>query len=173
MNLESSRPFHDFTLDIYKHKQSDFRILFVPIPGPLVTCSILVPTVTRCNKGLPHTLEHLIFCGSLNIPYRGYLDNLASRCLSTGSNAYTDQDHTCYEMCTAGSQGMIHILPVFLDHILFPTLRDRQFQTEVFHYDGNASKQGVVYCEVISHFPFLIHTLNFRCLVEKIQKQIY
>ena len=60
------------------------------------------------------------------------------------------EDHTCYEIQTAGAQGMVNIFPVFLDHILNPTLRDRQFMTEVYHVDGQGKDQGVVYCEMAS-----------------------
>ncbi|RKO84544.1 hypothetical protein BDK51DRAFT_2894, partial [Blyttiomyces helicus] len=82
------------------------------------------------DKGLPHTLEHLVFCGSKLIPHRGYLDYLATRSLSTGTNAYTTEDHTAYTITTAGSEGMLNLIPVFLEHVLHPTLRPRQFMTE-------------------------------------------
>lgn len=135
-------------LQVFRLSGSAFRLVFIPVPGPIATASIVVPTLASNNKGLPHTLEHLVFCGSESIPHRGYLDNLASRCLSTGTNAYTAEDHTSYEIVTAGSEGLCSIFPVFLDHVLHPTLRDRQFMTEVYHLDGSAKKQGVVYCEV-------------------------
>ena len=32
------------------------------------------------------------------------------------------RDHTCYTMTTAGSQGFLNLLPIYLDHILFSTL---------------------------------------------------
>ena len=74
---------------VYRLAEHDMRIIFVKIAGPLVSASIIVPTLAQDHKGLPHTLEHLVFCGSKSYPFRGYLDNLASRCLSTGTNAYT------------------------------------------------------------------------------------
>ncbi|KAL5032116.1 hypothetical protein BDV3_000710 [Batrachochytrium dendrobatidis] len=135
---------------VYKLSHSEFRIIFVEVPGPLCSASIVFPTISVDNKGLPHTLEHLVFCGSQTIPNRGYLDFLATRCLSTGTNAYTSEDHTSYEITTAGSEGMIEILPVFLDHILNPTLRKCQFTTEVYHLNHEAKHQGVVYCEMAS-----------------------
>eukprot|EP00842_Homolaphlyctis_polyrhiza_P004732 jgi/Hompol1/525/HPOL_004175-RA len=133
---------------VFCQRESLLRILFVELPGPLVSASVIVPTISDNHHGLPHTLEHLVFCGSQSVPHRGFLDYLATRCLSTGTNAYTTDDHTSYEITTAGSQGMIEILPVFLDHILNPTLRDRQFMTEVHHLNHEAKHQGVVYCEM-------------------------
>lgn len=41
------------------------------------------------DDGLPHTLEHLIFLGSEQYPYKGVLDLLANRCLASGTNAWT------------------------------------------------------------------------------------
>ncbi|TPX68367.1 hypothetical protein SpCBS45565_g03135 [Spizellomyces sp. 'palustris'] len=150
--LESTVPFplpaSPTTIATYKHINSAFRIVFCSIPGPLCSAAIVVPTLGEGDEGLAHTLEHLVFCGSRGIPHRGYLDSLATRCLSTGTNAYTSEDHTAYTITTAGSEGMLEVLPVFLEHILYPTLRDAQFVTEVYHLDGEAKHQGVVYCEM-------------------------
>lgn len=33
------------------------------------------------------------------------------------------EDHTCYTVDTAGAEGFIRLLPVYLDHVLFPTLK--------------------------------------------------
>ena len=57
-------------------------------------------------------------CGSM----QGVLDLLANRCLAQGTNAWTDVDHTCYTVTTAGSEGFLNLLPIYLDHILYPTL---------------------------------------------------
>ena len=54
--------------------------------------------------------------------FKGLLDLFANRCLAQGTNAWTDTDHTCYTMTTAGSEGFLNLLPIYLDHILYPTL---------------------------------------------------
>ncbi|KAJ3342583.1 hypothetical protein HDU93_001971 [Gonapodya sp. JEL0774] len=130
---------------------SAFRLVLIDIPGPLVSASFIVPTQSLGDAGEAHTLEHLVFCGSKFLaPHRGYLDLLANRSLSTGTNAYTSEDHTAYLAVTVGLTGMLNLLPVFLDHVLHPTLRDSQFLTEVHHVDGQGAHQGVVYCEMAS-----------------------
>lgn len=43
---------------------------------------------------------------------------------------------------------MLNLLPVFLDHVLRPTLTDPQFAMEVYHLDADANGQGVVYSEM-------------------------
>lgn len=51
-------------------------------------------------------------------------------------------------MTTAGSGGFLSLLPIYLDHILFPTLADSGFTTEVHHVNGEGEDAGVVYCEM-------------------------
>ena len=76
------------------------------------------------------------------------LDLLANRCLSSGTNAWTDTDHTCYTMTTAGTHGFLNLLPIYLDHVLRPTLTQEGFVTEVHHVTGEGEDGGVVYCEM-------------------------
>ena len=44
------------------------------------------------DTGRPHTLEHLVFLGSKEYPYKGVLDQLANRAGSNGTNAWTAND---------------------------------------------------------------------------------
>lgn len=73
---------------------------------------------------------------------------MANRCLSSRTNAWTDVDHTCYTVYTAGPSGFINILPVYMDHILHPVLRDEDFLTEVHHISAEGEDAGVVYSEM-------------------------
>ena len=100
------------------------------------------------DDGLPHTLEHLIFLGSEDYPYKEVLDLLANRALADRTNAWTDTDHTCYTVYTAGPSGFLSILPVYLDHILYPNLREEDYLTEVHHINGEGQDAGVVYSEM-------------------------
>ena len=73
---------------------------------------------------------------------------MANRCLADRTNAWTDTDHTCYTVYTAGKEGFLTILPVYVDHILFPLLREDAFVTEVHHINGQGKDSGVVYSEM-------------------------
>ena len=55
---------------------------------------------------------------------------IAKRCLSS-EVAETLRYYTCYSMETAGSEGFLNLLPIYLDHLLNPTLNDSFFITEV------------------------------------------
>ena len=44
--------------------------------------------------------------------------------LADGTNAWTATDHTCYTLTTAGHCGMLNMLPIYCDHIFYPTLTE-------------------------------------------------
>jgi len=89
-----------------------------------------------------------VFLGSQTHPHKGILDKLANRCMADGTNAWTATDHTAYTLSTAGSEGVINLMPIFADHVLFPTLTDSGFVTEIHHVNGKGENKGVVYCEM-------------------------
>ena len=91
----------------------------------------------------------MVFCGSQSYPKKGYLDALANVAIANGTNAYTAEDHTCYNFTSASSEGLLAVLPVYLDHICRPILSNKHFKTEVFHVDVDLGKKsGVVYSEM-------------------------
>ena len=69
--------------------------------------------------------------GSKKYPYKGIIDHLANRAFANGTNAWTDIDHTAYTVETAGDRGFLQLLPVYVDHILFPTMTHAAYVTEV------------------------------------------
>ncbi|PVU96066.1 hypothetical protein BB559_002511 [Furculomyces boomerangus] len=150
------------------HKLHKFRTIVCKTSGPLCQLNILVPTICSDHKGLPHTLEHLIFCGSKHFPERGYLDALASLNYSNGTNAYTNSDHTVYTLETAGELGIFNTLPVFLDGVLNPNLTPDQFVSEVYNIDKSGKKNGVVFSEMES-----VENTELELLDNEIRKQIY
>ena len=133
---------------------SGLRVCLLACEGPLVSGYAVLATEATTNEyahrddGLPHTLEHLIFLGSEKYPFKGVLDKLANRCLAQGTNAWTDVDHTAYTITTAGSEGFLNLLPIYMDHVLFPTLTDEAFVTEIHHVTEEGDDKGVVYCEM-------------------------
>ncbi|KAL4715092.1 hypothetical protein ACJJTC_012139 [Scirpophaga incertulas] len=132
----------------YVSEKTGLTIIIGETEGPLVNGFFFLATEAHDDDGLPHTLEHLVFLGSKRYPYKGFLDLLANRCLANGTNAWTDIDHTCYTINTAGDAGMLTLLPIYIDHILNPTLTDEGYITEVHHIDHQGEDGGVVYCEM-------------------------
>mmetsp|Transcript_7633 Transcript_7633/g.28614 ORF Transcript_7633/g.28614 Transcript_7633/m.28614 type:complete len:1066 (-) Transcript_7633:1378-4575(-) len=138
----------------FKSTKTGLELALVGIPGPICHLNIAVRTEVRPEEydtphyGMPHTLEHLIFLGSEKYPFKGYLDKVANRCFAQGTNAYTAVDQTVYTISSAGSEGFFRLLPVYMDHVLFPTITDSGFVTEVHHVNGKGEDEGVVYCEM-------------------------
>ena len=135
------------TLTEYVSERTGMRVMVTDQAGPKVQGTFVLATEIFDDSGSPHTLEHLCFLGSKSYPYKGLLDKLATRMYST-TNAWTAVDHTAYTVETAGYQAFVKILPMYLEHILLPTLTDSGCYTEVFHIDGSGHDAGVVYSEM-------------------------
>lgn len=123
------------------------RVAIVDSEGPRVDGYFTLATEIHDDSGAPHTLEHLCFMGSRSYKYKGLLDKLSSRAYSE-TNASTYTDHTIYELYSAGWTAFAQILPVYLEHIILPTLTDAGCYTEIHHVDGSGNDAGVAYSEV-------------------------
>ncbi|KAH9944050.1 Metalloenzyme, LuxS/M16 peptidase-like protein [Epithele typhae] len=138
----------DIHVSKWKSRASGLSVVHLDYDAPLVNGYFVVGTEIFNDSGCPHTLEHLVFMGSDKYPYKGIIDHLANRGFSNGTNAWTDTDHTAYTVSTAGEQGFLQLLPIYVDHILYPTLTKAGFVTEVHHVDGKGEDSGVVYSEM-------------------------
>ncbi|KAI9664842.1 MAG: hypothetical protein M1821_006290 [Bathelium mastoideum] len=135
------------TFSQYESTRTGMRVVVVDQQGPKVYGYFALATEIHDDSGAPHTLEHLCFMGSKSYKYKGVLDKLATRAYST-TNAWTTTDHTAYTLETAGWDGFAQILPIYLEHVLLPTLTDSGCITEVWHVDGTGHDAGVVYSEM-------------------------
>jgi len=131
----------------YVSERTGMQVVVVDQKGPKVNGYFALATEIFDDSGSPHTLEHLIFMGSKSYQYKGLLDKLASRAYSN-TNAWTATDHTAYTLDTAGWEGFAQILPVYLEHVILPTLTEEGCYTEVHHIDGEGNDAGVVYSEM-------------------------
>ncbi|KAI9671573.1 MAG: hypothetical protein M1817_003625 [Caeruleum heppii] len=139
--------FSPTTFTQYESDRTGMQVVVVDQKGPKVSGYFTLATEIHDDSGAPHTLEHLIFMGSKSYKYKGILDKLATRSYSN-TNAWTATDHTAYTLDTAGWEGFAQILPVYLEHVLLPTLTDAGCYTEVHHIDGTGHDAGVVYSEM-------------------------
>lgn len=135
------------TITQYESERSGMQVIVADRKGPKVNGYFTLATEIFDDSGAPHTLEHLVFMGSKSYHYKGLLDKLASRAYS-GTNAWTAVDHTAYTLETAGWDGFAQILPVYLEHVILPTITDEACMTEVHHVDGEGNDAGVVYSEM-------------------------
>lgn len=106
----------------YRDEETGLTVVFVDVDGPVVNGYFAVTTEAKDDDGLPHTLEHMIFQGSESYPFKGVLFLLANRCLAYGTNGCTTSQDTCFTMSNVGNEGFLALMPIYLDHILYPTL---------------------------------------------------
>ncbi|KAI1477981.1 Metalloenzyme, LuxS/M16 peptidase-like protein [Daldinia eschscholtzii] len=135
------------TITQYESERSGMQVIVTDRKGPKVNGYFTLATEIFDDSGAPHTLEHLVFMGSKSYHYKGLLDKLASRAYGN-TNAWTMTDNTAYTLETAGWEGFAQILPVYLEHIIVPTLTDAACLTEVHHINGEGNDAGVVYSEM-------------------------
>ncbi|KAF9650047.1 hypothetical protein BDM02DRAFT_3185737 [Thelephora ganbajun] len=138
----------DIIVSKYRSRETGLTVVHLDYEAPLVNGYFVVATEIFNDSGCPHTLEHLVFMGSEKYPYKGIIDHFANRGFSNGTNAWTDTDHTAYTVSTAGEKGLLQMLPIYIDHILYPTITDASFITEVHHIDPKGEDSGVVYSEM-------------------------
>lgn len=131
----------------YESTITGMRVVVVDLEGPKVNGYFTLATEILDHSGAPHTLEHLCFMGSRSYEYKGALDKLANRAYAN-TDAETATDHTIYELDAAGWEAFGQILPVYLEHLIVPTLTDSACYTEVHHVDGSGNDAGVVYSEM-------------------------
>ncbi|KAH3683917.1 hypothetical protein WICPIJ_005117 [Wickerhamomyces pijperi] len=131
----------------YISRRTGLQLVIINQPSPLVTGYFTLATECPDDSGVPHTLEHLIFMGSKKYPYKGLLDTLGNVAYSN-TNAWTATDQTVYTLTTSGWEGFGLLLPVYLDHLINPTLTDEACYTEVYHVDGEGEEKGVVFSEM-------------------------
>jgi Zn-dependent M16 (insulinase) family peptidase len=131
------------TITQYESQRTGMRVVVVDRKGPKLYGYFAVATEIHDDSGAPHTLEHLVFMGSRKFPYKGVLDKIATRAYSD-TNAWTDTHETVYSLSTAGWEGFAQILPIYLDHVVVPTLTDSGCYTEVHHIDGTGNDAGYV-----------------------------
>lgn len=136
------------SVEKWKSRKTGLTVLWANFDSPLLNCYMTLASEIFEDSGVPHTLEHLIFLGSDLYPFKGVLDTLANRAFASGTNAWTANDHTAYTLTTAGSDGFLRMLPVYLDHVFFPTLTKEGFVTEVYHVNDKGQDAGVVFSEM-------------------------
>ncbi|KAJ3568798.1 hypothetical protein NP233_g5473 [Leucocoprinus birnbaumii] len=138
----------DVVVSKWRSRKTGLSVVHMDYEAPIVNGYFVIATEIFDDSGCPHTLEHLVFMGSEKYPHKGVLDLLANRGFSEGTNAWTDVDHTAYTISTAGEQGFLQLLPIYVDHILYPTITDAAYVTEVHHINGEGHDSGVVYSEM-------------------------
>ncbi|XP_034107394.1 presequence protease, mitochondrial-like isoform X1 [Drosophila albomicans] len=112
------------------------------------------------STGLPHVLEHLVLCGSENLPVRDLFYKMIIRSVANFMNAMTGPDYTMYPFSTKNEADFRNLQKVYLDAVFRPNLFFMDFLQEGWrleHQDLHNPKsdiviKGVVYNEMIGSY---------------------
>lgn len=99
------------------------------------TFIVSFPTAVNSSKGLPHILEHMVFCGSQRYPVKDTFLSLSGRTLATYFNAITTDDFTFYIFRTSDQQDFLNLARLYLDTVFNPFLNPLDFKQEAWRYE--------------------------------------
>jgi Zn-dependent M16 (insulinase) family peptidase len=167
MKVYSKRNIHDTSVFKMRSEKTGLHVSLIKNKSPISRLRIVLRTEASNHDGIPHVLEHMIFMGSKDRPFKGMLDKAAQRSLSWGTNAGTYVNKTVYTFDCAGTDGFLRMVPLFTDCILFPELTDESFMTEVHHINKEGEDAGVVYCEMQSR-ENKSNELLYRTMLEEL-----
>lgn len=147
-----SQPKCDASLWI--HNKTKARIVFLKNNDEHRAFTIAFCTPPTNNKGIPHMLEHSVFCGSNKYPLKDPFLQLMKGSLNTFLNAITYSDMTLFPVASTNKKDFSNLCDVYLDAVFNPTIlkESRIFSQEGWHYekddDDNIVYNGVVFNEM-------------------------
>lgn len=110
-------------------------------------------TLPNNSTGVAHILEHCVFCGSKNFPYKDPFFSMLRRSLKTFMNAMTGSDCTFYPASSQIKEDFYNLLTIYIDAVFFPCLRKVSFLQEGHRIEFTEDEKelqfkGVVYNEM-------------------------
>ncbi|KAH8261545.1 hypothetical protein KR044_010912, partial [Drosophila immigrans] len=104
------------------------------------------------STGLPHVLEHLVLCGSQNIPVRDVFFKMVSRSVANFMNAMTGPDYTMFPFATMNEADFRNLQKVYLDAVFRPNLLRMDFMLEGWrleHQDVHDRNSDIVFKGIV------------------------
>ncbi len=158
---------------LLEHIQTKARVFALKNDDHNKTFSIGFRTPATDSTGIPHILEHTVFCGSKKFRVKDVLTEMIKGSLQTFINAFTFPDKTMYPFSTRNKKDYFNLMNVYLDTVFHPLLEKNMFKQEGWHYeldspDGEITYKGVVYNEMKGAF-----SSPQQVLYRYIQKTLY
>lgn len=135
------------------HEEIGAGHIHISSDDPVNVFTVMLKTLPDDSSGIPHILEHLIFCGSRKYPVRDPFHPMLQRSANVFMNGYTESDNTKYLFATPDRTDFYNLMDLFLDWIFYPLLRKTDFKRHSGYMGLNAAKdrqvyKGIVYSEV-------------------------
>ena len=146
---------YDIRVIEYEHSKSGAKVLSLIAPDDNKVFGITFRTPPADSTGLPHVLEHSVFCGSRKYPTKEPFVHLLKGSLNTFLNAMTYPDRTCYPVASMNLKDFYNLVDVYMDAVFYPrAVKDpRVLAQEGWHYAMENETdvlqyKGVVYNEM-------------------------
>lgn len=140
---------------LFEHKKTKARLIHLENDDENRMFLIGFRTPPDDDTGIPHIIEHSVFCGSRKFPCKEPFVELLKGSLHTFINAMTSADVTIYPVATKNEKDFFNLMDVYLDAVFYPAIYKRKeiFQQEAWHYhiesiDDEIIFKGVVYNEM-------------------------
>jgi Zn-dependent M16 (insulinase) family peptidase len=138
---------------VLRHQKSGARVLHIANDDDNTVFCVALRTPPHDDTGVPHILEHSVLCGSKRYPPKKPFVHMLKTSLNTFLNAMTFSDKTIYPVASRNPQDFRNLVSVYLDAVFFPSLTEKTFLQEGWHYhveDTGAplALKGVVYNEM-------------------------
>ncbi len=106
----------------YDH-ENGAKLIFIQNEDVNKVFSVTFKTPADNDKGVPHIVEHSLFCGSEKYCVKDPFNEMAKGSLYTFLNAMTYRDKTVYPIASCNKQDFYNLMEVYLDAVYFPMIK--------------------------------------------------
>lgn len=149
-----------------RHDRTGLQIVHFKTEDKKKFFSFNFKTPVDDDCGIPHILEHMIFCGSQKYPVKDIIQAAKKFGANEYINGYTQSFYTSYPVETYITKDYYNMLDIFGDAVFFPLLSKETFMQEGWHLEldekDNAFVNGVVYNEMSD-----MGRRNYLCFLEQ------
>ncbi len=158
---------------VFEHEKTGARLVHLENEDDNKVFCITFKTPPYDDTGLPHILEHSVFCGSRKFPTKEPLVELLKSSVRTYLNAMTWPDKTMYPIASRNSKDFSNLMDVYLDVVFYPNIckEERIFMQEGWRYYIEKEEifvNGVVYNEMKGAYAS-----PERIIYEEVGKSLY
>lgn len=118
---------------IYEHVKTKALVVFMKNDDTHRSMNIVFRTPPKDNRGIPHIIEHSVFCGSDKYPIEDPFVELMKGTMYTFLNALTYSDITSFPVASTNEKDFDKLVDVYLDAVFNPRLTK---DPSVFNQEG-------------------------------------
>lgn len=139
---------------LLEHIKTKAKIILLSNDDNQKVFSINFKTPVNNNKGIPHIIEHSVFCGSKKYPLKDPFVELMKGSMYTFLNAITYDESTMFPIASCHTQDFKNLMDVYLDAVFHPLFLEKKeiFLQEGWHYECYENHEydynGVVFNEM-------------------------